>query len=163
MNDNYDNAKDDAAMLARLLDEGPEVRINLGESPLCRWCWRPVYRTNLTSVRRWSLVRREYPSRTFNCDARSDGEGLSRLPHEPAGAVFASITVLIANAARIALAATASPEYNQERLHVMAQLICLTAGVSEEHVPWAITAIIRKAAEADPAFRTAAADWPVTP
>jgi hypothetical protein len=188
MNDGYDNARTDKEMLARygagplrpgealephlakylaMSEAAPSLGIDLAEAPLCRWCWRPVFLQLLKNDAVWDLQYQEYENTPY-CDARSDGANLSTLPHEPCGAVFANISTLIANAARVALEPEASEEANQHRLVVMAELIALTAGVPEENVPWVLTAIIRKAGEGSEKFRQAAwqagaTDWPVKP
>ena len=186
-NDEFDNRRTDREMLARygrpltgpqalephlakflrMSEAAPGLGVDLAEEPLCRWCWRPVFLELTGDDARWNLRYEEYEN-TENCDARSDGANVSSLPNEPCGALFANITTLITNAARIALDPLAGEEANQHRLVVMAQLIALTAGVPEKNVPWVLTAIIRKAGEASEKFRQAAwqagaSDWPVKP
>jgi hypothetical protein len=184
MSDAYDHEKDDKAMLRRLSgplpgrepglephlakyirmsEQAPPAGVDFAEDALCRWCWRPLFLQLLADDATWNLKYEEY-ERTEFCDARSDGATLSQLPHEPCGAVFASVTTLIKMAAR--LAAVPGTMKGDAHNATLARLVCLAAGVPEEQEPWARTAIIREACKrgqdfSKAAWVTSASDWPV--
>jgi hypothetical protein len=181
MSDAYDHEKDDKAMLRRfsepqpglephlakylrMSEQAPPADVNLAEDVTCRWCWRPLFLQLLADDATWNLKYAEY-ERTEFCDARSDGATLSQLPHEPCGAVFVSVAMLIGTAARLVDMPGTNEEVAPWRLSAMAQLVCLAAGVPEECEPWAASAIIRAACKRSEefraaAYRTGASDWP---